>query len=204
MFAAITPALMTGAIAERIRFSSMLWFLGIWSWWCTILSAHWVWGGGWLGAMGALDFAGGTVVHVSCGMAALVACIMLGKRMGYPNTPMPPHNLPHHVVGGGPALVRLVRVQRGQLVGCEWAGCQRLRGHPHRSQCCDGGVDVDRVGASWEAHRARRATGTIAGLATITPVAGFVSLGPALIVGLVAGCHLLFRRQYPEAGPGFR
>ena len=101
MFAAITPALITGALAERIRFSTMLWFLGIWSVVVYYPVAHWVWGGGWLGAMGAMDFAGGTVVHVTCGMAALVACIMLGKRKGYPTTPMPPHNLPLTVLGAG-------------------------------------------------------------------------------------------------------
>ena len=99
-FAIITPALIVGAFAERMKFSAMLWFMGIW---LTVVYApicHWVWGdGGWLGGRGILDFAGGTVVHINAGIAGFVACLVLGKRKGYPTTPMMPHNLTYTVIG---------------------------------------------------------------------------------------------------------
>ena len=98
-FAIITPALIVGAFAERLKFSAMLWFMGIW---LTVVYApvcHWVWGGGWLGDLGVLDFAGGTVVHINAGIAALVICLVLGKRVGYPTTPMPPNSLVLTIVG---------------------------------------------------------------------------------------------------------
>ena len=98
-FAIITPALIVGAFAERMKFSAMLWFMGIW---LTIVYApitHWVWGGGWLGDYGILDFAGGTVVHINAGIAGLAACLALGKRKGYPATPMPPNNVGYTIVG---------------------------------------------------------------------------------------------------------
>ena len=99
MFAAITPALITGAFAERMRFSTFLWFGILWSTLVYGPLAHWVWGGGWIGAIGALDFAGGTVVHISSGVSALVCALMLGRRRGWPNEHMPPHNLPFAVTG---------------------------------------------------------------------------------------------------------
>ena len=98
-FAVITPALIVGAFAERMKFSAMLWFMGIWM---TVVYApitHWVWGGGWLGDRGILDFAGGTVVHINAGIAGLAACLVLGKRKGYPTIPMPPNNLGYTIVG---------------------------------------------------------------------------------------------------------
>ena len=91
MFAIITPALIVGAIAERMKFAAFMLFVVIWSTVIYSPLAHWVWGGGWLGELGALDFAGGTVVHISSGVSALVAAIMLGKRRGYGKDPMPPH-----------------------------------------------------------------------------------------------------------------
>ena len=100
-FAIITPALIVGAFAERMKFSAMLWFMGLWVTLVYAPVAHWVWGGGWLGDLGALDFAGGTVVHINAGVAALVAALVLGKRKGYPGTPMPPHNLMFTMIGAG-------------------------------------------------------------------------------------------------------
>ena len=192
MFAAITPALITGALAERIRFSSMLWFLGIWSVVVYYPVAHWVWGGGWLGAMGAADFAGGTVVHVTCGMAALVACIMLGKRNGYPNTPMPPHNLPLTVLGAGLLWFGWFGFNAGSSLG---ANAQAV-GAFVATHIAASTATVVWMLIEW-AHRGKPtalgvATGTIAGLATITPVAGYVSLFPAFIVGLTAAiiCYI--------------
>jgi ammonium transporter, Amt family len=111
MFAVITPALITGSVAERMKFKSYLVFLVLWATLVYDPIAHWVWGvGGYLRVMGALDFAGGTVVHISSGISALVAAIVLGRRRGFPDTPMPPHNLPFTLLGAG--LVRLVRLQR--------------------------------------------------------------------------------------------
>ena len=98
-FAIITPALIVGAFADRLKFSAMLWFMGIWLTVVYAPVAHWVWGGGWLGELGVLDFAGGTVVHINAGIAALVLCIVLGKRHGYPESPMPPNSLVLTVVG---------------------------------------------------------------------------------------------------------
>lgn len=192
MFAAITPALITGALAERIRFSSMLWFLGIWSVVVYYPVAHWIWGGGWLGEMGAADFAGGTVVHVTCGMAALVACIMLGKRNGYPNTPMPPHNLPLTVLGAGLLWFGWFGFNAGSSLG---ANAQAV-GAFVATHIAASTATVVWMLIEWM-HRGKPtalgvATGTIAGLATITPVAGYVSLFPAFLVGLTAGiiCYI--------------
>ena len=99
MFAIITPALITGAVADRMKFSGFLVFMVLWATFVYDPLAHWVWGGGWIGDMGALDFAGGNVVHISSGISALAAAIVLGKRKGYPQDPMPPHNLPFTVIG---------------------------------------------------------------------------------------------------------
>ncbi|MGC1953194.1 MAG: ammonium transporter, partial [Gammaproteobacteria bacterium] len=99
-FAIITPALIVGAFAERMKFSALLWFMGLWLTVVYAPIAHWVWGeNGWLGNKGILDFAGGTVVHINAGIAGLVAALMLGKRKGFPSTPMPPHNLTLTVIG---------------------------------------------------------------------------------------------------------
>ncbi|MGD8644078.1 MAG: ammonia channel protein, partial [Chromatiales bacterium] len=98
-FAIITPALIVGAFAERMKFSAMLIFMTLWVTFVYAPVCHWVWGGGWLGNFGILDFAGGTVVHINAGVAGLVAAIVLGKRKGYPTTPMPPHNLGMSVIG---------------------------------------------------------------------------------------------------------
>ena len=99
MFAAITPALITGAFAERMKFKTFLVFSLLWATFIYDPLAHWVWGGGWIGKMGALDFAGGTVVHISSGVSALVCAIMVGKRHGFPTDYMAPHNLPFTVIG---------------------------------------------------------------------------------------------------------
>jgi Amt family ammonium transporter len=98
-FAIITPALIVGAFAERMKFSAMLWFMALWVTLVYVPVWHWVWGGGWIAELGALDFAGGTVVHINAGIAALMAALVLGKRKGYPGTAMPPHNLGMTVIG---------------------------------------------------------------------------------------------------------
>jgi Amt family ammonium transporter len=98
-FAIITPALIVGAFAERMKFSALLWFMGLWVTFVYAPVAHWVWGGGWLGQLGVLDFAGGTVVHINAGVAGLVAALVMGKRSGYPQHPMKPSNLVLTMVG---------------------------------------------------------------------------------------------------------
>ena len=119
-FCIITAALISGAIVERMRFSAYITFISLWALVVYAPVAHWVWGGGWLTDMGALDFAGGTVVHVNAGVAALVAAFVVGKRQEYPSSSLLPHNVPFALLGAGLLWVRLVRVQRGKRVGRRW------------------------------------------------------------------------------------
>jgi len=192
MFAAITPALITGAIAERMKFSALLLFTTIWSIVIYYPVAHWVWGGGWLGTMGALDFAGGTVVHVTCGMAALVACIVLGTRTGYPTTHMPPHNLPLTLLGAGLLWFGWFGFNGGSSLGANAQGISAFVA----THIAASVATVVWMFIEWM-HRGKptalgAASGTIAGLATITPVAGYVTLFPAILVGVVAGSICYF------------
>ena len=192
MFAAITPALIVGALAERVRFSALLAFVVLWTVAVYYPVAHWVWGGGWLGQMGALDFAGGTVVHATCGMGALVACIVLGKRQGYPTHPMPPNNLPFTLLGCGLLWFGWFGFNAGSSLG---ANAQAV-GAFVATHIAASVATVVWMFIEWM-HRGKptalgAATGAIAGLATITPVAGYVSLFPAIFVGLCAGtiCYI--------------
>ncbi|RLA32024.1 MAG: ammonia channel protein, partial [Gammaproteobacteria bacterium] len=118
-FAIITPALIVGAFAERMKFSAMLWFTGIWVTVVYFPVAHWVWGGGWLGEAGALDFAGGTVVHINAGVAGLVAALVLGKRKGFPTTAMPPHSLMFTMVGASMLWVGWFGVNAGSELAAD-------------------------------------------------------------------------------------
>ena len=196
MFAIITPALITGAFAERMKFSTFLVFMVIWS---TIVYnpvAHWVWGdGGWLKNLGALDFAGGTVVHINAGVAALAAALVMGPRRGsrlwqrrrglYP--PQPAHDHP----GGRPPVVRLVRLQRRQRPGRQRPG-QSAFTATHLATCA---ATLSWVGAEW-IHRGKpttlgAASGAVAGLVAITPAAGYVGPMSAMLIGLVRRGHLL-------------
>ncbi|APG25041.1 ammonia channel protein [Syntrophotalea acetylenica] len=188
MFAIITPALISGAVAGRMKFSSYCIFILLWATLVYDPLAHWVWGeGGWLLEMGALDFAGGTVVHLSSGLSALILAIALGKRHGFPHERMAPHNLPMTLLGagllwfgwfgfnagsalsaGGSAALAFTTTQTAAAAGAlswlliEW----RLAGKPSA------------LGA---------ASGIVAGLVVITPAAGFVTPGWALVMGLMAG-----------------
>lgn len=195
-FAIITPALIVGGFAERMRFSAMLLFSALWMMTVYVPVTHWVWGGGWLAQLGLLDFAGGTVVHVTAGSAALVAALMLGRRQGFPKVAMPPHNMTMTVTGagmlwvgwfgfnGGSALaangqaamaifVTHISAATGSLA---WIVCERVRfGKPSVL-----GI----------------VTGMVAGLGTITPASGFVGPGGAIIIGLVAGVVCFNATQY--------
>jgi Amt family ammonium transporter len=187
MFAIITPALISGAFAERKKFSSFVIFSLLWSTFIYSPLAHWVWGGGWLGERGALDFAGGTVVHLSSGISALVCALVLGKRTGFGRDSMEPHNVPFTLLGGallwfgwfgfnaGSALAAdglaanafLATNVAGAAGGLGWISYSWLR---HGKPSVIGGV-----------------AGAVAGLVAITPAAGFVSPMSAILIGLIGG-----------------
>jgi Amt family ammonium transporter len=188
MFAVITPALITGAFAERMRFSAYLLFILLWS---TIVYdpvAHWVWGaGGWLKKMGTLDFAGGIVVHLISGISALAAALIIGKRKGYLQEAMYPHNLPMTVLGAGLLWFGWFGFNAGSALSAGALSTMAFVA-THTSAVS---ATVTWMIIEW-LHRGKptmfgAATGSIAGLATITPASGFVSPMSALIIGLAAG-----------------
>ncbi|MDR4484251.1 MAG: ammonium transporter [Nitrospirales bacterium] len=187
MFAAITVALITGSVAERMKFKALLLFAVLWSLLIYTPLAHWVWGGGWLANLGALDFAGGAVVHISSGFGALVCAVMLGKRKGFGSEPMPPHDLPMTVLGAGLLWFGWFGFNAGSALGANGvAGAAFLATHTAASA---GGLSW--MVAEW-VHRGKPtvlgvASGVVAGLATVTPAAGFIGPMSALFIGLVAG-----------------
>jgi len=173
-FALITPALIIGAFAERVRFSAMLLFMTLWSLVVYVPVAHWIWGGGWLQRMGALDFAGGIVVHV--GVAGLVTAIYVGKRKGYPETPMLPHSLTLSVVGAGMLWMGWFGFNAGSATAANGqAGMAMLA-----TQIAAGTAAMVWLFVEWRKHGRPSVlgiiTGAVAGLATITPGAGYVAL----------------------------
>jgi Amt family ammonium transporter len=187
-FAIITPALIVGAFAERMKFTSMLLFSGLW---LTLVYApvcHWVWAeDGWLFQKGLLDFAGGTVVHTTCGVAALLCALTLGKRSGFPETPMMPHNMTITVTGAAMLWVGWFGFNAGSAIAADGnAGMAMLATHTSAAA----GALAWMV-AEWLRYGKPSvlgiATGTIAGLATITPASGFVGPGGALVIGTLAG-----------------
>ena len=195
-FAIITPALIVGAFAERMKFSSMLLFSGIWSLIVYAPIAHWVWGGGWLGAMGVYDFAGGLVVHISAGVAALVAAVVLGPRKGFPTTAMPPHNLPMTIGGAGMLWIGWFGFNGGSALAANGdAAMAVLVTHISASAGAITWMFIE-----WKKFGKPSAlgavTGMVAGLGTITPASGFVSPAGALVIGLLAGFVCFFATQY--------
>ena len=192
MFAAITVALITGSFAERMNFKALLTFSILWSLFIYSPLAHWVWGGGWLSQMGALDFAGGAVVHISSGFGALVCAMLVGPRKGFGKEPMPPHNLPMTVLGTGLLWFGWFGFNGGSALGANGgAGVAFIATH---IAAAAGGLSW--MVAEW-VHRGKPtvlgiASGIIAGLATITPAAGFVGPVSSIIIGLVAGtmCYI--------------
>lgn len=186
-FAVITPALIVGGFAERMKFSSMLLFSAIWLLVVYAPVTHWVWGGGWLGQMGLLDFAGGTVVHITAGVAALVTALMMGPRKGFPEKPMPPHNMTMTITGAGMLWVGWFGFNGGSALAANGdAGMAILVTHLSAS-----------VGAftwimcEWIKYGKPSAlgivTGMVAGLGTITPASGFVGPAGAIVIGFCAG-----------------
>jgi len=186
-FAIITPALIVGGFAERMKFSAMLWFSGIWLTVVYLPVCHWVWGGGWLGDMGLLDFAGGTVVHVNAGVAAIVAAMVLGNRKGFGTTAMPPHNLTMTVAGAAMLWVGWFGFNAGSALAANGdAGMAMLVTHIGAAAGSLAWMFME-----WVRHGKPSVlgivTGMVAGLGTITPASGFVGPTGALIIGLTAG-----------------
>jgi len=201
-FAIITPALVVGAYAERVKFSGMLIFSVLWLLVVYVPLAHWVWGDGWLQKMGLMDFAGGTVVHANAGMAALVCALALGRRRGFPDTAMPPHNMTMVVAGacmlwvgwfgfnagsalaadGSAAMAMLVTHIAAATASLAWMVCEWVRfGKPSVL-----GI----------------VTGMVAGLGTITPASGFVGPMGAIAIGLIAGLVCFFATNYMKRALG--
>jgi len=205
MFAVITPALITGAFAERIKFSSFLIFTIAWFIIVYLPVAHWVWGGGWLSKLGAIDFAGGIVVHASSGAAALAAAIFAGKRKGFGTEPLIPHNIPLTIIGTGILWFGWFGFNAGSALAANGLAANAFV----TTHIGATAATVSWVIAEWMKNgkptTLGAATGAIAGLATITPAAGFVSPSAALLIGLVAGivCYyaisLKFRLGYDDS-----
>ena len=186
-FAIITPALIVGGFAERMRFSAMLLFSAIW---LTLVYApvtHWVWGGGWLGEMGLYDFAGGTVVHITAGVAALVAALVMGKRRGFPETAMPPHNMTMVVSGAGMLWVGWFGFNAGSALAANGdAGMAMLVTHTSAAAGSLAWMTMEWIRFG-KPSVLGIVTGMVAGLGTISPASGFVGPGGALLIGLSAG-----------------
>ncbi len=202
MFAIITPALMLGAFAERMRFSAYLVFITLWLLLVYSPLAHMVWGGGWIGESGAMDFAGGLVVHMSSGFSALAACIVLGKRRGFGREPMPPHNLPFTVIGASLLWVGWFGFNAGSALAADSvAGLAFLTTNTATATAVLGWVFIEWL------HRGKPTmlgggTGAVAGLVAITPACAFVSPLGAILVGAGAAaiCYAAVTLLKPAAG----
>jgi len=191
-FAIITPALIIGAFAERMKFSAMLLFTGAWMLLIYSPVCHWVWGGGWLMNMGALDFAGGTVVHINAGIAGLMAALFLGKRKGYPTTMMMPHSLTLSVVGASMLWVGWFGFNAGSALAADGTAGMALA----VTQISTGAATLSWMFAEWVRHGKPSVlgaiTGAVAGLVAITPASGFVGPMGALAIGAISGILCFF------------
>ena len=186
-FAIITPALIIGGFAERMKFSAMLIFSMAWLMLVYVPTAYWVWGGGWLADMGFRDFAGGAVVHINAGIAALVAALVLGKRRGFPTTPMPPHNLPMTVTGAGMLWVGWFGFNACSALAADGAaGHAMLVTHLGASAGCFAWMCMEWIRFG-KPSVLGIVTGMVAGLGSITPASCFVGPAGALVIGLSAG-----------------
>jgi len=194
-FAIITPALIVGGFAERMKFSSMLTFSGLWALLVYVPVCHWVWGGGWLAELGVKDFAGGIVIHVTAGISALVTALVLGNRKGFPTTAMPPHNMPMVVTGAGMLWVGWFGFNAGSALAADGsAGMAMLVTH----------ISAAAGSLTWMVIEWVRfgkpsvlgiVTGMVAGLGTITPASGFVGPMGALAIGITAGIVCFYAVQ---------
>ena len=186
-FAIITPALIIGGFAERMKFSAMLLFSALWLLLVYVPVTHWVWGGGWLGEMGLYDFAGGTVVHITAGVAALVAALVLGPRRGFPEHAMAPHNMTMTVMGAGMLWVGWFGFNGGSALAANGDAAMAML-VTHISAAAGALLWLTMEWLRFGKPSALGAvTGMVAGLGTITPASGFVGPGGALIIGILAG-----------------
>jgi Amt family ammonium transporter len=206
MFAIITPALITGAIAERAKFGTFVLFMLLWATFIYDPLAHWVWGvKGWMREMGALDFAGGTVVHISSGVSALVACCMFGKRIGFPQEPMMPHNLPFSVIGASLLWVGWFGFNAGSALAADGLATSAFV----VTNTATAAAALSWMMMDWITRGKPTvlgaASGAVAGLVAITPASGFVGPMPAILIGLVAGvlcssaCNLKSKWGYDDS-----
>src|SRR6056300_1111907 len=186
-FAVITPALIVGGFAERMRFSAMLLFSSLWLIFVYAPVCHWVWGGGWLGSMGLQDFAGGTVVHITAGVAAIVAAVVMGPRKGYGQQPFPPHNLTMTVTGAGMLWVGWFGFNGGSALAADSAAAQAIL-VTHLSASAGA---LAWMGMEWIKHGKPSVlgivTGMVAGLGSITPASGSVGPAAGVVIGLTGG-----------------
>jgi Amt family ammonium transporter len=187
-FAIITPALISGAFADRMKFSAMLWFMGLWGVVVYAPIAHWVWGaGGWIGGLGALDFAGGTVVHINCGIAGLVAACVLGKRLGYGAENMAPHNLTLSVIGASLLWVGWFGFNAGSALAADGRAGMAMA----VTQIATAAAALAWMFVEWlrlgKPSVLGILSGAVAGLVAITPASGFVDPQGALVIGIAAG-----------------
>src|SRR5512138_2171935 len=191
-FAIITPALIVGAFAERVGFAAMLVVSVLWSLLVYVPVAHWIWGGGWLQQLGVLDFAGGIVVHVTAGVAGLVAALYVGRRKGYPAPPMPPHGRTLSVVGAGMLWVGWFGFNAGSALGANGAAGMTLAA----TQASAATAATVWMLVEWVRNGRPRVlgviTGAVAGLATVTPASGYVGIGGAMAIGAVAALVCYF------------
>jgi Amt family ammonium transporter len=188
MFAVITPALITGAIAERMKFKAYLVFIVLWATLVYDPIAHWVWAvGGYLRVMGALDFAGGTVVHISSGVSALVAALVMGKRRGFPGEPMPPHNLPFTVLGAGILWFGWFGFNAGSALAAGGLGTSAFVA----TNTAAAAATIAWILMDWfvkgKPTALGAASGAVAGLVAITPAAGFVTPLASIVIGALGG-----------------
>ena len=194
-FAIITPALVIGGFAERVRFSAVLWFSALWLLLVYVPVTHWVWGGGWLARLGVMDFAGGIVVHVDAGVAARVCALGIGRRRGFPHVSMPPHSLPLTAAGAGMLWVGWYGFNAGSALAASGAaGAALLATHLGAAAGA-----LAWMGMEWRQYGKPSTlgilTGVVAGLGTITPASGFVSPFGAIVIGLIAGSVCFYATQ---------
>jgi ammonium transporter, Amt family len=206
MFAVITPALITGAFAERKKFSTFIVFVLAWSTLVYDPLAHWVWGdGGWLHKLGALDFAGGTVVHISSGVSALAAVLVIGKRKGYGQQPMPPHNLPLTVMGASLLWFGWFGFNAGSALGANGLAAHAFTTTNTAAAAAALGWMLTEWSSRGKPTVLGAASGAVAGLVAITPAAGFVTPMAALVIGGLAGvlcytaCNLKTKLGYDDS-----
>jgi Amt family ammonium transporter len=202
-FAIITPALIAGALADRMKFSAFMWFVSLWLILVYCPIAHWVWGGGWLGTMGALDYAGGTVVHLNAGTAALVTCLVLGKRAGLGSENMAPHNLVYSVIGASLLWVGWFGFNAGSAGTAGYnAGMAAAA-----TQIATAAASLGWMLVEWAVAKKPSVlgmiSGAVAGLVAITPASGFVDAQGALLIGSTAGMACYFSAVWVKQWIGY-